>query len=267
MDDITNTALGAPEANEAAVSAPASSFLDGLPDDLKADKTIAKFANIEELAKGYKNLNSMLGKRVTDLTPDELKSLNIKSGVIPETPDNYKFADDLKDVDMGWYKSAAHEVGLSQEQAKAIADKYVEYERAMIADMKSKHEAATTKAMEDLKAEFGAAFDKRLEIAKKAVDTFGGAELKAYLNETGLGNDPRLIKAFANIGKELLEDTVVSADKDFKFGMTPADAKEKIDLLLRDREFKDAYVKSHHPGHAAAVEEMARLYRLAGGQG
>jgi len=42
----------------------------------------------------------------------------------------------------------------------------------------------------------------------KAVEKFGGAEFKKYLDDTGKGNDPLFIKTFVQIGKAMSEDTL-----------------------------------------------------------
>ncbi|MEI6907818.1 peptidase, partial [Klebsiella pneumoniae] len=39
---------------------------------------------------------------------------------------------------------------------------------------------------------------------------FGTPELKEYLNGTGLGNHPELVKAFIKVGKAMSEDGMVT---------------------------------------------------------
>ena len=46
--------------------------------------------------------------------------------------------------------------------------------------------------------------DERVDL-----DLFGTPELKTYLNDTGLGNHPDLVKAFVKIGKAMSEDGMV----------------------------------------------------------
>lgn len=45
-----------------------------------------------------------------------------------------------------------------------------------------------------------------LSIAAKAIDAFGGKELREVLDATGLGNHPLLVKAFVQIGKAIADD-------------------------------------------------------------
>lgn len=53
----------------------------------------------------------------------------------------------------------------------------------------------------------GKTLDQVRVVTAKALDRFGGAEYRAFLNETGLGNDPRMMKAWFKIGEAISEDT------------------------------------------------------------
>ena len=47
------------------------------------------------------------------------------------------------------------------------------------------------------------------EFAKKAFDQFGTPELKTFLNDTGLGNHPELVRWAFRVGGALSEDGIV----------------------------------------------------------
>ena len=49
-----------------------------------------------------------------------------------------------------------------------------------------------------------------LSAAQRALAQFGTPELKEYLEGTGLGNHPELVKAFVKVGKAMSEDGVVT---------------------------------------------------------
>ena len=51
-----------------------------------------------------------------------------------------------------------------------------------------------------------AKYDENMTLAKRAVGFFGGAELKAALDESGWGNDPRVLETFRKIGAAIAED-------------------------------------------------------------
>ena len=65
---------------------------------------------------------------------------------------------------------------------------------------------------EQVKADKDLGTDASIGAAQKAMDKFGSPELKQYLNETGLGNHPELVRIFANIGKAMSEDGLVTGN-------------------------------------------------------
>lgn len=67
--------------------------------------------------------------------------------------------------------------------------------------------AATVKADKEIG---GDKLTANLGVAQRALDTFGTPELKEYLNGTGLGNHPELVKAFIKVGKAMSEDGMVT---------------------------------------------------------
>jgi hypothetical protein len=73
-------------------------------------------------------------------------------------------------------------------------------------------QAQTEQWAADVKADKEIGGDKltaNLSAAQRALDLFGTPELKEYLNTTGLGNHPDLVKTFVKIGKAMSEDGMV----------------------------------------------------------
>lgn len=230
-------------------------------------KPLHTFKSVDDLAKSYVHLNKLMGKKITDMSPEEINQVYGKLGK-PENADGYELPTEglegaiLPDMDK-WYKEVAHKHNLTKEQARGIFEEYVQMSQGLVQNQTAQLTQAREEAITALKKEFGTAFENRLEVAKKAVNEFGGDELKTYLNETGLGNDPRLIKAFAKIGAELLEDRMISDKAAHVMGVTPDEAKRQISMKMADNEFKSAYLSRMHPGHKEAVAEMTRLQELA----
>jgi hypothetical protein len=57
----------------------------------------------------------------------------------------------------------------------------------------------------DLKQEFGSSLGHKAEMAKMAVNTLGGQELRDTLNQTGLGNNPTLFKLFIKLANNIID--------------------------------------------------------------
>jgi len=71
-----------------------------------------------------------------------------------------------------------------------------------------------------------------------------------------LGDNPQIVKAFANLSEKLSEDDIVKGDTpDF---MTTNDITKQIASLQQPG---SAYWDKKHPAHAIAVEEVAALIR------
>lgn len=243
-----------------------ASFLDKLPEDLKKQKALQDFKDVDGLAKSYLHLNSLIGKKVSDLDPKELGEVFDKLGR-PETPEKYEMPLGANEDLVKAYTTTAHKLGLNQEQARGLVEEYLVLEKEKVQEYYNGVEKQKDKWDEELKAEFGGAYDKRVEVAKKAVETFGGEELREAMNATGLGNHPAMVKAFAQIGKELLEGGLTNAEAQTSFGLTPADAQGRISVLKRDPEFMKAFMSASHPGHKDAVDEIQSYHQIIHGEG
>ena len=60
----------------------------------------------------------------------------------------------------------------------------------------------------------GAKHEESLALANKAIDAFGTPELRSFLDESGLGNHPELLRAFHKAGSAISEDQLVSGGGD-----------------------------------------------------
>jgi hypothetical protein len=107
------------------------------------------------------------------------------------------------------FSGVAKELGLTQDNAQLILDKVTP---AMQARQTERMQAAAAEWEQAAKAdsEFGGdKLGENLAVAKKALDQFATPELRALLNESGLGNHPEIIRAFYRAGKAISEDRFV----------------------------------------------------------
>ena len=152
---------------------------------------------------------------------------------VPDKPDAYKFSDfkppkgmeSMYDPTMEpWFKDQAHKLGLTQEQAnglfKAYTDGFTERATKMTvaaAEAQKAKEIEVTQqkqaAMDELKKEWGNKFDENLVVMNRALETFGTLDFKKYMDESGFGNDPRIVKVFYTIGKAMMDDKGVFGDR------------------------------------------------------
>lgn len=130
----------------------------------------------------------------------------------PEVPESYDLkmpeGVELDKAAADEFTAIAKELKLSAEGAQKLADV-----GAKMAQRQAEAHANLVESwVEQVKTDKeigGDKLDENLAVARKAVDAFGTPELKEFLNATGLGNHPALIKAFYKAGKAISEDAFV----------------------------------------------------------
>lgn len=104
------------------------------------------------------------------------------------------------------FTGVAKELGLSNEQAQRLVDFQTQLAKGQI----DAYQAQQVEWVNQMKTDpeiGGEKYAETTAMAVKAFNQFGGVELKEYLESTGLGNFPPLVKAFAAIGKALSDDS------------------------------------------------------------
>ena len=240
-------------------------FVDSLKDELKSVKSLHKFKSNDDLAQAYVNLEKQFGKRIDELPNEELVKLYTKLGA-PESKDGYEFTpaelpEGVQDVLTDKFAEKAHELGLPKAAAQQLRDWYLEQSSAELKEQQTIIQDQVNQYKEELKQEFGSAYDQRIDAAKAIANEIGGEDL---INEI---TTPAMVKAFAKIATMLGEDTVKGKSVDStQFGTTPGEATEAIASLYNDPAFMAQWKNQSDPGHKAAVEKINRLYRIKAGQ-
>jgi len=251
-----------------------SDWKNSLADDVKADPILQDVNDVPTLVKNYLSTKRLVGADTVkipgkDGTPDEFNAFFNRLGR-PEEASKYEvptenmpenFAPD--ETRLNAMREEAHRLGITSQQFAGLIRADANYihgqSESNVAAQVQANEAATN----ELKVEWGVAYDQNTAIARSAVSQFGGEALKEYLNTTGKGNDPVLVRAFYAAGRALGEDEVHGSGGGQKFTNSPSDAQDKIDLLMADKDFRKDYFTGHLPGHKAAVEKIWALQQEA----
>ena len=127
------------------------------------------------------------------------------------TPEGYELSDTLN----GEFKELAKSMNLTQEQAQQFIE--IDAKRALgeAETAQAQWKATTDEWAASLQndAEMGGAkYEQSLALANKAIDNFGTPELRAFLDESGLGTHPELLRAFHKVGNAISEDRMVSGE-------------------------------------------------------
>ncbi|MFV8917572.1 peptidase [Serratia fonticola] len=131
----------------------------------------------------------------------------------PVVPEKYEFkapegVEQLDPQALAVFEPIAKELGLSQEQAQKLVDIYPQIQQQQ-AEAWSKQ---VTDWGDQVKADKEIGGDKltaSVGQAQKALDQFGTPALREYLEQSGLGNHPELVRAFAKVGKMMSEDKII----------------------------------------------------------
>lgn len=130
----------------------------------------------------------------------------------PAAPEKYEFsAPEGQELDanaLAVFEPIAKELGLSQEQAQKLVDLYPQIQQQQ-AEAWSKQVADWGEQVKADKEIGGDKFNASVGAAQRALDQFGNTELREYLNASGLGNHPALVRFCAKVGKAMAEDTFV----------------------------------------------------------
>lgn len=258
---ISKTAAAIPDAG---------SWLKELPLELQIDPSVKKFGNVADLAKSYKEQARMLGSRIPlpgdNAKPEEWGEVWDKLGR-PKTAAEYELppADVMKGITldpttMAPILAKSHELGLNKRQLSGMVQAYVEQAAAGQAAATQQFEATKNATMAALTKEWGQASEQNMAITKKAVETFGGPDLMKYLDESGLGNDLRIVKAFYNAGKRTLDSDIHGSGQRLIAG--PVEAQEKIRVLETNPENRKILTNRGHPDHKKLVAEREALYNI-----
>lgn len=134
----------------------------------------------------------------------------------PVVPENYEFKApegmELDTAAVEAFTPLAKELGLTNEQAQKIADLYAGQMGRVMAQVQEAQATQEAAWVGEVKADpeiGGAKLEGNLSVAAKAIDAFGGADLRQALTVTGAGNHPAVVRAFVKIGKAISEDGFV----------------------------------------------------------
>jgi len=266
--------------SESIVEAPAESWHSGLSDEYRGNESLSQIPDLNTLAKSYLDAQQYAGgsiripgedastddwtafnAKLTDKVPSLLNLPSDESAARdamyarlgrPDTKDGYQIEGADPDF-LEW----AHENGLSTAQVKA----WQENTQGQSTQDQEASDAEMQAANDLLKKEWGHAYDAKLAAAKNAVMAYADAETQQFLLDSGLANNPGMIRLMASIGATLSEEQSAGIESGSRFTLSPTEAMDRIGEVRRNTEHP--YNIASHPQHNAEVEKMEKLYTQA----
>ena len=246
---------------------PAVDFQSLIPEEYREEKSLQNFNKMDDFVKSYLHSQKMVGldkipvpnKHATD---EDWKEVYKRLGS-PETADAYKYSlpedHSVPENDLKSFSEQAVKLGLLPNQADGIMKYYNDVINNGVNEQNIKSEEARKVSEQELRKEFGSTFDNKITGAKNlATATLGEEFLNTTMLADGskLGDNPQIVKAFANLSEKLSEDDIVRGDTpDY---MTTNDITKQIATLQQSG---SAYWDKKHPAHSVAVEEVQALIR------
>jgi len=244
--------------------------IEGMDEEYSGDTSLKAVPDVQTLVKNYVHAQRKMGKN-RDVVPDsnstneEWLAHYHKLGLPTEYGEySLERAEDtlVDDEFYDGFKEEAFKNNMLPGQAQAMLNYLQGHTREKYDSINAQTTEASETAINGLREEWGDAFDQNVYKAKAAVAEFGGDQLKTYLNESGLGNDPQLIKAFAKIGETFLKEDNFKGEGKPAYAMSPSEASQKASDMMAN--FDGAYHNSSHPDHKRQVDEMSKLYEIMG---
>lgn len=245
-------------------------FLKGVDAEFLADPIMKNHKDINSVVKSLVHAQRMVGadKVVVpgkNSSPEEVRAYIAKLG-LPETFDKYetKIKDDslFSGEKAKALKELAHKNNMLPSQLQSVLDFVEGSLDELVTKDDNDSKQNVMKGINELKEKWGEeGFKKNAHLSHVTAKHFGGDEFVKYLNESGLGNDPELIKVFAQIGSKLKQEDVFKRDITQQYGMTKEEAKAAVNNLFSD----PAYLDKTHASHNDRLQDMLKYQGIIHG--
>ena len=285
MSEIQTTETTQPVATEQTTTATAQPILsstnqptepvsgktwkEAISEEYRSNPNIEKFTELDALAKSYNNAVSMIGTDKIPLpgktaTDEQWNEVYNKLGR-PESADKYtlELKTDVAPIDENVIKGFAqnaHKLGLNNKQAQGILEFYKQTLEGSAKEMSVNMETAQAEATNMLRSEWGKSYDENLRKASSVAQTYLEPELLDTQLRDGsrLGDNPKIIKAFANIANLLSEDKIIGTEADNI--LQGREIEKEIEELTSDKQ--GAYWNKMHPNHTKVVNQVLALREI-----
>lgn len=162
----------------------------------------------------------LTGQGQTESAESATESKDSTEAKAEAVPEKYEFTMpegvEMDSEMLAEFEPIAKELGLSQEKAQKLVDIQIK----SLQKLQAAHEIQQEEAFKEMTTQWataakadseygGAKFNENLSVAQKALKQFASEGLIEYLNSSGLGNHPEVIRTFVKVGKAISEDKFV----------------------------------------------------------
>ena len=247
----------------------ATSWKETISEEFRNDPNIAKFTEIDALAKSYINATRMIGTDKVAVpnqnsTEDHWNEVYDKLGR-PESAEKYKLevkseVVPIEETAVKQFAENAHKLGLNNKQAQGILEFYKNSMEQTAKQTQIDAETAQAQAQQVLRQEWGKSYDANIQKAASLAKANMKAEVLDLPMKDGsrLGDNPDIIKGFAKIADMLSEDKIISTESENV--NQGRDYDSEISQIINDK--TGPYWNSTHPDHAKVVQQVLTLREM-----
>ena len=237
---------------------------EGLDEDLRNDPSLGPITDMPGLVKSFVHAQRQMGKDRavlpdTHSTPEQWTEMFQKLG-LPQKIEEYQInlpeGANFQDGFLSQLKEVGFKAGILPSQMEQFIGWYAQANKEATDAQLTQFNQKTEEAMTKLKSEWGQAYEEKRLLAKNVLKASGIENVNSFMDESGWGDDPMLVKIFAALGGMMKEDTIVEGAG--KGTPTPKDVQSSIDSMMGDP--KHALHDNRHPSHKSAVKEMEGLF-------
>ena len=210
-----------------------------LPEDLRTNEAFTGHATLGDFAKSHldaqgklkefdgkvkenegkvvdleKKLGNTIPKLPENATDQEREIFYLALGK-PEKADGYEFpeGDGVKHDEkmVSWARDAFHKANLSKDQGKVMSQLWDGFIQDMVKAEIDTREKERTEAETKLKTELGDKYDGSVEMVRRVWKELSNSDFDAFINETKIGNDARMIRFVMNAAKKAGSDTSIQS--------------------------------------------------------
>ena len=238
--------------------------------DILLDPSLKAINDVNSVAKSYVHAQRKIGQKGVLLpnensTQEEWDTFYQKTGVPLEEQDyisKVEFAAEGEQLlgqtfNEGFIKKA-HELRIRPDQATQMYQFFSESAKSSSENFSSQIEEQRQEGLNQLRDSLGEdAYNVQLTKASQLIKEELGDEFSGYLQETGLGKDPKVVGAFMKLATKFYKEDPIPTGQS-RSGMTKDEMQAEINNALGN--FDDPYHKPNHPDHKRRVKEVQNFF-------
>jgi hypothetical protein len=255
----------------------ATRWRDAIDPELAGDASLADLKDLGSVVKSFKNAQSLVGRRMEEFYPndqwdDEKKTEFFKKLGYTDNKAEYEYQhpetapEDMPSLqdDFQRFVDTVIKNKIPKQQAMSLWKDLSASAAERYQTNKEKFKSTLEAGYESLKKEFGQTYEEKRKAVPATLKKAFGDDFVKFLDETGVGAHPQMVRAGMIITDLFKEDKANTSSERINYGsLRPAEAESLASKMLGDKN-NPLNIKSH-PEHDEAVDKYYKLMTIASG--